>query len=92
MTKPMTFDVRCRNVAQVICKELGYSIGAIDRVPDQGRREKARQYRSIETVSCGGNEERLADCQREEWKDGDCDWNEVPWVFCRNNDEIKPVF
>jgi len=75
---------RCRDVAQVVCKGLGYSSGDPD-APEDERRNKARDHRIVLTVECNGRQgENFADCQKEEWKQGDCDWNEVLFVYCHN--------
>ena len=80
-TEVQANDVKCRRVADVVCRELGFPNGGIGDTADE-ERLKARDHPIFWTVECNGKEENFSDCRREEWKEGDCDWFEVPFVHC----------
>ncbi|XP_046390189.1 uncharacterized protein LOC124158856 [Ischnura elegans] len=72
--------------ADVICRELGFSLGAAEAVLHSGFGSgvlKGSPLFLMDDVECKGNEKSLSECQFPGWGDHNCGPEEVAGVVCK---------
>jgi len=80
------FDIKAANV---LCKELGFSLGAAEIRPNSFYSPSARLVNGNDTifimdeVECEGNETSLRDCKFNGWGVHDCTADEIVGVICK---------
>lgn len=75
--------------ANVLCKELGFTLGAAEvksnsyYTPQESMIEGAETVFNMDEVNCSGNETSLRECEFSGWGVHDCNAEEVVGVICK---------
>ncbi|XP_023248280.1 uncharacterized protein LOC106641736 [Copidosoma floridanum] len=80
------------NDANVVCKELGFQLGALEVKPGgyYGNLDPPDAF-MVDQLKCHGSESTIRECDFEGWGKHDCDPGEAAGVVCKTDADVCPI-